>query len=731
MTAMSRVLERRSDAESDRLSRRTFLAASLAAGGGFLLSLQLPLPARGAAPAAASPPVVDAFVRIDRDGTVHLTMPYIEMGQGTYTSISMLIAEELEVDLAQVRYEHAPPSDKLYANPLLGFQATGGSTAIRAAWQPLRETGAAARMMLISAAASQWGVEEGSCRAEKGAIVHGPSNRRLSYGELAEKAAALPVPDKVKLKDPKDFTLIGKRAKRLDSPAKVNGAALFGIDANVPGMRIATVAACPVFGGKLKSVDDGKAMSVNGVSQVVRLDDAVAVIAQHMGAAKKGLAALDIRWDEGPNATVSTADIVAQMEAASQKPGAVARKTGDVDKAMAGAAIKLDAVYQLPFLAHTTMEPINCTVHVRKDGCDIWVGTQVMTRAQAVAASITGLPPERVTVHNHLLGGGFGRRLEVDFIAQAVKIAMQVEGPVKIVWTREEDIQHDMYRPYFFDRVRAGLDADGAPVAWHHRITGSSVIARWAPPAFKDEIDFDTVDGAVEPPYAFPNMLVDYVRHEPPGIPTAFWRSVGPSHNIFVVESFIDELAAAAKKDPVAYRLALLEGAPRAKAVLALAAEKSGWGQKLPDGSGRGASVQNVFGTFMAQIAEVHVSKQGEIRVERVVCAVDCGIAVNPDTIEAQVQSAILYGLTAALHGEITLKNGRVEQANFDSYRALHINEVPRIDVHIVQSGEAPGGIGEPGTSALPPAVTNAIFAATGVRLRKLPVAKALLKATW
>ena len=725
---MSRVANTPSKATSEGLSRRTFLSASLAAGGGLLLSLKLSLPARSAGQAAA-PVEINAFVRIDGDGTVHLTMPYIEMGQGTYTSISMLIAEELEVDLGQVRYEHAPPNDKLYANPLLGFQATGGSTAIRAAWQPLREAGAAARMMLISAAASQWGVDEASCRAAKGAVVHVPTNRRLSYGDLAEKAASLPVPDKVRLKSPKEFTLIGKPAKRLDTPAKVNGTAVFGIDAKVPGMRIATVAACPVFGGKLKSVDDSKAMAVNGVSQVVHLDDAVAVIAQHMGAAKKGLAALDIQWDEGPNATLSTADIVSQMEAASQKPGAIARNSGDVDKAMAGAKIKLDAIYQLPFLAHTTMEPVNCTVHVKKDSCEIWVGTQVMTRAQSVAASITGLPPEKVTVHNHLLGGGFGRRLEVDFIAQAVKIAMQVEGPVKVIWTREEDIQHDMYRPYFFDRVSGGLDENGMPVAWHHRITGSSIIARWAPPVFKDGFDFDTVDGAVEPPYALPNILVDYVQHEPPGIPTAFWRSVGPSHNIFVVESFIDELAAAAKKDPVAYRLGLLKEAPRAKAVLQLAAEKSGWGSPLPDRTGRGASVQTVFGTFMAQVAEVNVSEQGEVRVGRVVCAVDCGIAVNPDTIKAQVQSAVIYGLTAALHGEITLKNGRVEQSNFDNYRPMFINEVPAIEVHIVESEEAPGGMGEPATSALFPAVTNAIFAATGVRVRKLPIGKVSLKA--
>jgi len=459
------------------------------------------------------------------------------------------------------------------------------------------------------------------------------------------------------------------------------------------------------------------------------LEDAVAVVAQHMGAAKKGLAALEIEWDEGRNATLSTADIVSQMEAASQKPGVIARHTGDVDKAMAGAKIKLDAIYQLPFLAHTTMEPINCTVHVKKDSCEIWVGTQVMTRAQSVAASITGLPPEKVTVHNHLLGGGFGRRLEVDFIGQAVKIATHVDGPVKVVWTREEDIQHDMYRPYFFDRISAGLDLDGMPVAWHHRITGSSILARFAPPAFKNGFDPDTVDGAVEPPYAFPNVLVDYVRHEPPGIPTAFWRSVGPSHTIFVVEGFIDELAAAAKKDPVEYRLALLKDVPRARAVLQLAEEKSGWGQDLPDRTGRGASVQSVFGTFMAQIAQVNVSNESQVHVERVVCAVDCGIAVNPDTIKAQIQGAIIYGLTAALHGEITLKNGRVEQSNFDNYRALYINEVPSIDVHIVDSAEAPGGMGEPGTSALPPAIVNAIFAATGVRIRKLPVGKVAPKA--
>jgi isoquinoline 1-oxidoreductase beta subunit len=717
-------------AKSERaeLSRRTFLTASIAAGGGLLLTLKLPFPTPAAALAPASGDI-NAFVHIDRDGKVHLVMPYIEMGQGTYTSVPMLLAEELEVDLDQVQYEHAPPNDKLYANPLLGFQTTAGSTAIRGSFEPLRKAGAAARMMLVSAAATEWNVDPQTCRGENGEVVHVPTGRRLSYGALAEKAAALPVPTEIPLKARKDFKLIGKPVKRLDAPAKVDGTALFGIDAKVPGMKIATVAACPVFGGKLRNVDEAPAMAVNGVHQVVKLEDAVAVVAQHMGAAKKGLAALSIQWDEGPNATLNTADIVSQLEEASKKPGAVARNDGDVDKAMASAKTKLDAVYQLPFLAHTTMEPVNCTVHVRKDGCDVWVGTQVITRAQATAAEITGLPIERVAVHNYLLGGGFGRRLEVDFIAQAVRIAKQVDGPVKVIWTREEDIQHDMYRPYFFDRLTAGLDADGMPVAWHHRITGSSIIARWAPPIFKDGFDIDTVDGAVELPYALPNILVDYVRQEPPGIPTAFWRSVGPGHNIFVVESFIDELAAAAKKDPVEFRSALLDKTPRAKAVLKLAAEKAGWGQALPKGTGRGVSVQTTFGTYMSQVAEVAVSKEGDVAVRRVVCAVDCGIAINPDTIQAQIQGAIIYGLTAALHGEITLKNGRVEQSNFDNYRALHINEVPMIEVYIVDSDEAPGGMGEPGTSALFPAVTNAIFAATGKRLRKLPIKQTLLTA--
>ena len=490
-----------------------------------------------------------------------------EMGQGVYTSMPMLLAEELEVDLARVQLEPAPADDALYADPLLGEQTTGNSTAVRGAWEPLRRAGASARVMLVSAAAQTWKVDASSCRAERGAVLHVPTGRTLSYGALAEAASKLPVPQSVTLKDPKDWKLIGTPAKRLDTPDKVNGKAQFGIDVKVPGMKIATVAACPVFGGKLASVDDSKAKALPGVRQVVRLDDAVAVVADHMWAAKQGLAALDIHWDEGPNAAIGTADIVSQLEAASQKPGVVARKEGDVESAMAGAAQKLEAVYQQPFLAHATMEPMNCTVHVRKDGCDVWVGTQVQTRARATAAEVTGLPIEKVVVHNHLLGGGFGRRLEVDFITQAAEIAKQVDGPVKVVWTREEDMQHDMYRPYYYDRIRAGLDAQGMPIAWSHRITGSSIMARFFPAWFKNGLDPDAVDGAAEPPYAFPNILVDYVRQEPPGIRTAFWRGVGPTNNLFVVESFLDELAAAAKKDPVEYRRALLAKSPRARAV--------------------------------------------------------------------------------------------------------------------------------------------------------------------
>ncbi len=709
------------------LSRRGFLRAGAAAGGGLMLSLSLPFAHHNAEAADGFAP--NAFIRIEPDGQIVLTMPYVEMGQGTYTSIPMLIAEELEVDLRQVRLEHAPPNEKLYGNPLLGgLQATGNSNAVRASWEPLRQAGAVARTMLVAAAAKRWNVDPAACRAQSGAVLHAPTGRSATYGELAADAARMPVPDKVALKRPEDFKLIGTPAKRLDTPAKINGTAIYGIDVRPPGVKVATLAQSPVFGGRVKRVDDTAAKAVKGVRQIVRLDDAVAVVADHMGAAKKGLAALVIEWDDGPHAQLTTKEIADELEKATLDPGTVAQNIGNVDTAMAGAATKVAATYQVPFLAHATMEPMNCTVHLRPGGCEVWVGSQVMARAQAAAAKVTGLPLDKVVVHNHLIGGGFGRRLEIDGIARAVEIAKHVDGPVKVVWTREEDIQHDMYRPCFVDRLSAGLDAKGMPVAWNNRFAGSSVIARWAPPFFAKGLDADTTEGAINLVYGLPNFHVEYLRVEPPGIPTAFWRSVGPSHNVFVTESFMDELAAAAKQDPVAYRRTLLDKTPRAKAVLDLAAEKAGWGQPLPPRVGRGVSLQFAFASYMAQVADVEVSKDGAVRVRRVVCAVDCGIPVNPDTIRAQIQSAVNFGITAALHGEITLKAGRVQQSNFDSYQMLRIDEAPAIEVHIVQSSAPPGGMGEAGTSAIVPAVANAIFAATGKRLRKLPIDPAALK---
>lgn len=721
------IFDRSSSSAYADLSRRNFLINSAVAGSGLVLSLSLPF---GQGKAVGNDSFVpNAFIRIGTDGQIVLTMPYVEMGQGTYTAIPMLIAEELEVGLQQVRIEHAPPNEKLYANPLLGVQATGNSNAIRVAWKPLREAGAAARIMLIAAAAGRWGVDAGSCHADAGEVVHTSSGRRLKYGELAVEAARMPVPKDVALKRAEEFKLIGTPAKRLDASGKVNGAAVYGIDARPPGVKIATLAQSPVFGGRLKSVDDTAAKAVKGVRQIVRLDDAVAVVADHMGAAKKGLEALKVEWDEGTHAELGTQDIARELEQATRKSGSVAQNIGNADNAMANAAMKVEASYHLPFLAHATMEPMNCTVHFRGTECEIWVGTQAIARVQAMAAKAAGLPVEKVTVHNHLIGGGFGRRLEADGAVRAVEVAKQVDGPVKVVWTREEDIQHDMYRPYWVDRIAAGLDKSGKPVAWINRFAGSSVIARWLPPAFKDGLDPDTTEGAIDLVYALPNFHVEYVRIEPPGIPTAFWRSVGPSHNVFVTESFIDELAATTGQDAVAYRRALLDHNPRAKAVLELAAEKASWSSPLPKGRGRGIALQYVFGSYLAQVAEVEVAKDGSVRVHRVVCAMDCGTVINPDTVQAQIQSGVMFGVTAALYGEITLKNGRIEQTNFDTYQMLRINEAPAIEVYMVKSTEPPGGMGEAGTSGIVPAIVNAVFAVTGKRLRKMPIDSNALKA--
>jgi len=709
-----------------RHDRRDFLKVGAALGGGLVLSVALPNAIGPAWAAAEALPefAPNAFIRIDRKGAVTLVMPMVEMGQGIYTAMAMLLAEELEVGLDHIRLEHAPANDALYANSILHIQTTGLSASIRAFWTPLRQAGAVGRTLLVTAAAKRWGVDPVTCRAKQGVVSDSAGARRLAYGELADAAAALPMPTpgSIALKDPKDFTLIGTPVKRLEAPDKVSGRAGFGIDVRLPDMKIAAIAISPVFGGKPKAVNEVAARAVKGVRQVVRIDNAVAVVADHMWAAKKGLAAAAIQWDDGPNATVSTADIVRQLEEASKQPGVVARNEGDAEKALAGAAQRIDAIYQAPFLAHAAMEPMNCTAHVRKDGCDLWVGTQAPTLTQAVVAQATGLPREAVKIHNHLLGGGFGRRLEPDGSLLAVKIAQQVDGPVKVVWSREEDIQHDMYRPYYYDRLSAGIDASGKPVAWTHRIAGSSIVARYVPSLYKNGFDFDAVEGAAEPPYALPNIHVDYVRVEPPGIPTAFWRGVGPTHNVFVVESFIDELAALAKQDPVAYRRALLGHNPRALGVLNLATEKAGWGGPLPAGRGRGVSLQFAFGTYLSQVAEVEVSSDGSFKVHRIVCAVDCGLAVNPDTIAAQMEGGSIFGLTAALHGAITVKNGRVEQSNFHDYLPMRIGEVPVIETHLVKSAESPGGIGEAPTAAVGPAVANAIFAATGKRIRTLPI---------
>ena len=711
------------------VTRRAVLKSGIAIGGGLLIGVQFAAVGRAAQVAAAGAFAPNAFIRIEPSGTISLIMNQVEMGQGTYTSLPMLIAEELEVGLQQVRIEHAPPDERLYANPLLQLQATGGSTSVRGYWRPLREAGAAARLMLVSVAAKAWNVPPAECRAENAQVVHIPTGRRVTYGELATRAAAEPLPDPVLLKDPKDFRLIGTSARRTDTPAKVDGSAKFGIDAWFPGMRFATLSICPYIGGSLKAVDDQAAFRTPGVRQVIRLDAAVAVVGDHMGAAKKGLAVLKIEWEPGDNAQFSSAELVRELRLAAERTGAVADSVGDAQAAIGKAARTVQAEYEMPLLAHAPMEPMNCTVHVQSDSCDVWVGTQVAVRAQAAAAAVTGLPLDRVRVHNHLIGGGFGRRLEVDGITLATQVARQVQGPVKVVWTREQDIQHDVYRPYYLDRLTAGLDAEGRPTAFIHRVVGSSIYARWLPVMFKGNLDLDAVDNAAGP-YSFDNLHVDYVRQElPHGLQTGWWRGVGSTHNGFVVEAFIDELAAAVRADPVQYRRALLGKSPRAREVLDIAAQQVGWGRPLPERTGLGVAVIAAFGSYIAQVAQVHVSPEGDVTVQRVVCAVDCGRMINPDTVRAQMEGGIIFGLSATLFGEITLKGGQVEQSNFHDYRALRINETPQIDVHLITSGEEPGGIGEPGTSALAPAVVNAIFAATGRRLRKLPVNVNSLKA--
>lgn len=708
--------------------RRNILKAGAAVGGGLLIGFYLPGAQRLAQAADASPALFapNAWIRVGADDTVTIMLDKSEMGQGVMTALPMLVAEELEVDWARVRVETAP-ADKAYTNPLLGMQGTGGSTSVRSSWVGLRKAGATARELLVSAAAQTWGVKEEACHAEQGAVLHPASGRRLSYGALADKAATLPVPAEAFLKDPKDFKIIGKSLPRLDCADKVNGAAVFGTDVKIPAMLTAMVARCPVFGGKVRSFDGTRALGVKGVRQVLQIGSGVAVVADGSWAAQQGVAALSVQWDEGPNAGLDTAAIGKTFAELAHKPGVEAKNRGDAAKAMQGAAKKIEAVYEVPFLAHATMEPMNCTAHVRRDGCDLWVPTQGQTNAQRTAAQITGLPPEAIKVHTTFLGGGFGRRFEQDFVAEAVELSKAVGAPVQLLWSRENDMQHDFYRPATYNRFSAGLDRHGQPVAWTHRIVGPSIMARVFPGMVKGGIDPTSVEGAANLPYAIPNLHVDYAMHDT-GIPVGFWRSVGSSQNAFVTECFLDELAAATAKDPYQFRRELLRDAPRHKGALELAAATAGWSKPVAKGISRGIAVHESFGSYVAQVAEVSVSKDGHIKVHRVVCAVDCGMVVNPDIIKAQMESAIVFGLTAALKGEITIKNGRVEQSNFHDYPLLRIDEMPEIVVAIVPSQENPGGVGEPGTPPIAPAVANAVFKATGKRLRRLPLRPADLR---
>jgi isoquinoline 1-oxidoreductase beta subunit len=703
--------------------RRAFLQASAALSGGLLLGLSLPTFARAAGAAEASAPFSpNAWIRIAPDDTVTLIMSKVEMGQGVHTSLPMLVAEELEVEVNTIRLEDAPP-DKAYADPIMGFQATGGSTSVRGSWQPLREAAAAARLMLVAAAAEIWKVKPGECHAENGAVLHRASQRRLTYGQLAEAAARQPLPETIALKDAKQLKYLGKPVHRRDTPAKVNGSAVFGIDVHLPGLLTAVFLPCPVFGGKPAKIDDRAAKAVKGVKQVFALDHGVAVVADGFWAASQGRDALQVQWDEGSLAKLDSAAIEQQLEAAAAEVGVLARNDGDATAALGKAAKTLDAAYHSPYLAHATMEPMNCTVDLRDGACQIWVGSQAVAMTQDTAARITGLPKDKVKVHITYLGGGFGRRFEQDFIAQAVGIAKQVQAPVKLIWTREDDMRHDFYRPASFSRLRAGLDAHGLPVAWEQHIACPSLMKARFPQLLKEDgkLDHSSVEGAADHLYAIPNIRVHYTIADP-GVPTGFWRSVGNSQNGFVTESFIDELAHAAGQDPLRYRLQLLRKQPRLHAVLELVAKQAGWGGKLPKNQGRGIAAVFSFGSFAAEVAEVEVAADGAIKVKRVVCAIDCGAVVNPDTVKAQMESAIIFALTAALKGPITIKNGRVEQSNFHDYPLLRLDETPVIEVHILPSEAAPGGVGEPGVPPLAPAVANAVFAATGQRLRRMPL---------
>jgi isoquinoline 1-oxidoreductase beta subunit len=719
-------------ADPAAFTRRHFVLVTAAAGGALVLGVSLRR-VRLAANRGRTAGTLNAYVRIAPDNTITLVMPKVEMGQGTYTSLPMLIAEELEVDLAAVTLEAAPPDPAVYgfavdASAPEGIerdQSTGTSLSIIQCWTPLRQAGASARLMLLEAAAKRWRVPVATCQAQRGEVTHTASGRRLTYGALAAAAAALPVPVAPQLKAAKDFRLIGRATPRRDTPGKVDGSALFGIDARPPNSKVALIALSPVEGGSISEpLASDAALAVRGVRQVVNEGDVIAVVADDTWSAMQGMRALALRWNDGANAAVQQAAIVAELEAAVHEEGALASRKGDPAAAAAHARARVDAIYHQPFLAHATLEPMNCTVDWRHGECEIWTGTQAPDRAVAKLAAL-GLKPEQIRIHNHLIGGGFGRRLEVDGIVLAARIARHVAGPVRVLWRREEDIQHDRYRPYYVDRLRASLDARGMPVAWRHTIAGAGLWALYYGEAtVRNGVDYDAVTSAADLAYPLEQMEVRFVRRDPPGVPTGWWRGVGPTRSVFAVESFIDELAAAAQKDPVRYRRALLRE-PRLRAVLDLAADRAGWGTGLAAGNGRGVSIQFAFGSYLAQVAEVSMGRDGQPRVERVVCAMDCGQMVNPDTVRAQLEGGVMFGLSAALGNEITIANGRVQQSNFHDFPSLRMPEAPRVEVHLVASAESPGGVGETGTACVAAALCNAIYAATGKRIRTLPVSRA------
>jgi isoquinoline 1-oxidoreductase beta subunit len=708
-----------------KLNRRDFLKAGIAAGSGLVLGCHPSLPEYSGVSVPAAPFAPNAFLRVDGDGSVTVIVNKSEMGQGVTTSLPMIVAEELDCDWKKVRVEMAPVAP-VYNHTQFGTQVTGGSTSVRTEWDRLALAGATAREMLLMAAATIWGVAPSRCRTEKSRVIH-PEGKSLAYGELASKAAKLDIPTQVKRKNPADYTLIGRPVHRLDAAAKVNGTAVFGIDQQLPGMMVCLIARPPAFGAALKAVNDEKARAVPGVKAVVTIPAGVAVVADGFWPALKGRKALQITWDEGPGAPLSTEAMQRQYTALARTPGICARKEGDAAAALTDAAQTLEAEYEAPYLAHAPMEPLNCAVDVRPDGWDIWTGTQMQTVDRDSAARIAGLPSSKVRLHTLYLGGGFGRRGNPasDFVSEAAQVAKAIGRPVKVIRTREDDMRAGYYRPFARHRIVAGLDGQKQLKAWRHTIVTQSIMAGTLfAGMIKNGIDETSVEGAADLPYAVPNLLVDL--HSPKlAVPVQWWRSVGHSHSAFAVESFVDEIAHAAGQDPLSLRQKLLADHQRHLCVLELATKKAGWESPLPAGYGRGVAVHASFGSFVAQVAEVSADPSGHIQVHRIVCAVDCGRIVNPDTIAAQMESAIIFGLSAALKDAITLKEGRVEQGNFDDYPLLRIDETPQVEVHIVPSTEAPGGIGEPGVPPVAPAVANALFAASGARVRSMPLTPA------